>query len=171
MLPHSTGVKSLTLTGVACVVFAAFIVFAIGTVRCLYADGSYYFLRVLEAGTFTEMISSRSYAAYLFQLPVVIAIKLGITHIYWLTLAFGVGCFGSWPISLLFCYRLAPRHFWLVMLACAAGYLNTAFMVVGEHIVAHAFFWPVLFAILFVRPLNPLRRDFTAVGRPVDAQL
>jgi hypothetical protein len=50
---------------------------------------------------------------------------------------------------------MSPPHFWLVTLACGAGYLNTAFMSVGEHIVAHAFFWPALFAILFVRPLTP----------------
>jgi hypothetical protein len=135
--------------------FALFIIYAILTRRSLYADGSYYFLRVLEAGNFTEMIGCRSFAAYLFQLPVVIAIKLGVANIHWLAIAFGIGCLCSWPVAMFLCYRMAPQHFWLVILACAAGYLNAAFMAVGEHIVAHAFFWPALFAILFVRPLTP----------------
>ena len=143
------------LTVFACVVFGLSILFAIISRRCLYADGSYYLLRVLVAGNFTEMISCRSFAAYLFQLPVVVAFNLGITNLHWLTLAFGVGCFSAWPVAMYLCHRMARQHFWLVMLACAAGYLNAAFMAVGEHIVAHAFFWPALFAVLFVRPLTP----------------
>jgi len=154
MWQYFTGKQPLTLTVFACGAFATYVILAIITGRCLYADGSYYLLRVLQAGTFTEMISNRSFAVYLFQLPVVAAIKLGITNIHWMTLAFGIGCFCSWPVAMLLCYRMAPQHFWVVMLACAAGYLNAAFMAVGEHIVAHAFFWPALFAILFVRPLN-----------------
>jgi hypothetical protein len=142
-------------TFIACGFFTLFIVFAVLSARCLYADGSYYFLEVLKAGNFTGMITSRSYAAYLFQFPVVIALALGINSIPCLTFLFGIGCFCAWPLAMFVCYRMAPGHFWLVMLACAAGYLNAAFMAVGEHIVAHAFFWPVVFAILFVRPLTP----------------
>ena len=151
--PLLTGRFNPTL--IACGFFALFIVFAIATARCLYADGSFYFLKVLEAGKFTEMIGCRSFAAYLFQLPVVVALGAGVTSIPCLTFLFGIGCFCAWPVAMFLCYRMAPQHFWLVMLACAAGYLNAAFMAVGEHIVAHAFFWPVLFAILFVRPLTP----------------
>jgi hypothetical protein len=152
-VPNPQGTDRLTFF--ACVVFGFMIFFAIVSGRCLYADGSYYLLRVLQAGNFTEMIHSRCFAAYLFQLPVVVAFKLGITNLHWLTLAFGVGCFSAWPVAMWLCYRMAPQHFWLVMLACALGYLNAAFMAVGEHIVAHAFFWPALFAVLFVRPLTP----------------
>src|SRR5215469_9598291 len=142
-------------TLIACGFFALFILFAILTARCLYADGSYYFLRVLETGRFTEMIGCRNFAAYLFQLPVVLALALGINSLPCLTILFGIGCFSAWPLAMFSCYQMAPRHFWLVMLACAVGYLNAAFMAVGEHIVAHAFFWPALFAILFARPLTP----------------
>lgn len=135
--------------------FAAWVIFAIITLRSLYGDGSFYLLRVMQAGSFTEMIQNRSYAAYLFQLPAVLALKLGVTDRYWLAVAFGIGCLSAWPICMWMCYRLAPTRFWIVMVACAAGYLNAAFLAVGEHIVAHAFFWPALFALLFVRPLTP----------------
>jgi hypothetical protein len=53
------------------------------------------------------------------------------------------------------------------MLACAAGYLNSAFMSVGEYIIADAFFWPALFAILFVRPLTPLAASILIVSAMV----
>ena len=140
----------------ACLAFCASLVFAVFTARSLYDDGSYYFMRVLEAGGFTEMIFSRGHAAFLFQLPVVIALKLGVTDLSKLQVAFGIGCFMSWPLAMVICFWLAPKHFWLVVLACGAGYLNAAFVAVGEHVVAHAFFWPACFVILFARPLAPM---------------
>ncbi|HTQ52449.1 MAG TPA: hypothetical protein VMJ12_17210, partial [Candidatus Acidoferrales bacterium] len=65
------------------------------------------------------------------------------------------GCFLPWPVALACCYWISPKHFWIAAAGCAAGYLNAAFMAVGEHIVAHALFWPSLFVILFAKPLKP----------------
>ncbi len=138
----------------ACWTFGVSIVLAIVSARCLYADGAHEFIRVLEAGTFVELMRVRSFAFDLFQLPLVIALKLGVTDLHVLRLAFGLGCFLPWPLALLVCHRLAPQHFWLAVLGCGAGYLNAAFMPVGEHIIAHALFWPALFCLLFVRPLT-----------------
>jgi hypothetical protein len=78
-----------------------------------------------------------------------------VTDLHVLRLAFGIGCFLPWPLALVVCHHFAPRHSWLVALACAAGYLNAAFMPVGEHILAHALYWIALFALLYVRPLTP----------------
>jgi hypothetical protein len=147
--------KSINPTLIACGAFAVFIVFAVVTRRCLLADGSYCMVRVLETGHFVPIVACRSFAAYVYQLPLIIALKLRMTGIPWLSLVFGIGCFWVWPVAMVLCYLLAPRHFWLVMFACAAGYLNAAFVAVGEHIMAHAIFWPALFAILYVRPLTP----------------
>jgi hypothetical protein len=143
------------LMPLACLMFLISILYAIVTARALYDDGSYYFMRVLEAGGFTEMLVTRGHAAFLFQLPVVIALKFGIRDLTQLQIAFGLGCFCAWPVAMALCLWLSPKHFWLVALACGAGYLNAAFVAVGEHVVAHAFFWPVVFVLLFVRPLTP----------------
>ena len=140
----------------ACLVFLGSLVFAVFTARALYDDGSYYFVKVLQGMGFTEMVYSRDYADYFYQLPVVIAMKLGVMDMDKLQVAFGIGCFMAWPMAMGMCLWLAPRHFWLVVLACGAGYLNAAFSAVAEHVVAHAFFWPVVFAIVFVRPLTPV---------------
>jgi len=140
----------------ACLVFLLSLVFAVGTARGLYDDGSHYFMRILLTGGFNEMVYSRDYVDHLYQLPVVIALKLGITVISQLQIAFGIGCFIAWPLTMGMCLWLAPRHFWLVVLACGAGYLNAAYSAVAEHVVAHAFFWPVCFVIVFVRPLTPV---------------
>ncbi len=125
------------------------------SLRCLYADGSYQLTRVLTAGSFTEIAKNRECASYVYQLPVVLALKLGIHNLHFLEIAFGLGCFLPWPLCLACCHALAPRHFWLAMWGCGAGYLNAGFMPVGEYNVAHAFVWPVLFAVFFVRPLTP----------------
>ena len=150
--------------------FLLSLVYAVVTARGLDDHGSYYLLRVLQANGFTEMLFSRGHAAFLFQLPVVLALKLGITNLEALKLAFGAGCFCAWPVAMWFCHRLARDHFWLVVLAAGMAYLNAAFVAVGEHIVAHAFFWPVVFVLRFVRPLTGfaasgiagLVRDFAA---------
>jgi hypothetical protein len=144
----------------ACLVFILSLVFAVGTARSLYDDGSYYFARILQAGGFTEMVYSRDYVDYLYQLPVALALQFDITNLAKLQAAFGIGCFMAWPLAMAMCLWLAPKHFWLVVLGCGAGYLNAAFSAVAEHVVAHAFFWPVCFVLVFVRPLTPVAAAF-----------
>jgi hypothetical protein len=144
------------LMPLACWIFTFSVLLEIFSSRCLYADGSYNFIEDLKTGQFTGFVGVRCFADDLFQFPLIVAIKLGVTNLHLLRLAFGVGCFLPWPLALSLCRWLSPENFWIAALACAAGYLNTAFMAVGEHIVAHAFFWPALFAILFSRPLTPL---------------
>ena len=144
------------LTRPALWVFGTFILAAVMSGRCLYGDGSHEFVRVLEAGTFVPLLGLRNYASNCYEFFLVVAIKLGITDLGLLRIAFGLGCFLPWPVALWVCHRFAPRHFWLVVLACAGGYMNAAFLAVGEHVIAHAFFWICLFALLYVRPLTPL---------------
>lgn len=139
----------------ACLVFGVSVGLEILSSRCLYGDGAHEFIRVLEAQGFVALMWSRHFAFYTFEFPLVLAIKLGVTNFTWLRIAFGLGCFLPWPIALACCYRISPKNFWLAVTGCAAGYLNAAFMPVGEHILAHACFWPSLFAILFARPLKP----------------
>jgi hypothetical protein len=140
----------------ACVIFAVSIAAAIFSSRCLYADGAHEFVRVLQAQDFVVLMWSRHFAFYIYEFPLVLAIKLGVTNLGWLRFAFSLGCFLPWPLVMTACYWMSPKHFWLVVVSCAAGYLNTAYVAVSEHILAHAFFWPSLFAILFARPLKPL---------------
>jgi len=133
----------------AAVIFGLWTVSAILSSRCLYADGSHEFVRVLEAQDFVALMWSRHFAFYVYQFPLVLAIKLGIMDLHWLRVAFGLGCFLPWPLALFCCWRISKKYFWLAAAGCAAGYLNAAFMAVGEHILAHALFWPALFVLLF----------------------
>ncbi len=154
MKPETGSAKKLLRAAVF--VFAAWTAFAILSSRCLYADGSHEFVKVLKAQNFDAFMWSRHFAFYIFQFPLVLAVKLGVRDFSWLRFAFGLGCYLPWPLAMLCCHWLSPKNFWLVVVGCAAGYLNANFMAVGEHILAHALFWPALFVILFARPLKPL---------------
>lgn len=139
----------------ACAVFALWIAATVFSSRCLYADGSYEFIKTLEDQDFTSSLWFRQFAARIFEFPLVLAVKLGVTDMGWLRINFGLGCFLPWPVVLLCCHWISPEHFWIAVAGCAAGYLNACYMAVGEHILAHAFYWSALFAILFARPLKP----------------
>jgi hypothetical protein len=106
------------LTIFACGIFIFSAVFSILSLHCLYADGSYQLIEVLKAENFVAVAKNRNCASYVLQFPVVVALKLGVTNLRALQIAFGLGCFLPWPVVLLICRRLAPRHFWL---ACWAA--------------------------------------------------
>ncbi len=135
-------------------VFFVWILAAIFTSCCLYADGAFEFVRVLETQNIATFMWSRHFAVFIYQFPLVLAVKLGVTNLSLLRLAFGMGCYLPWPLALLVCRWLSRENFWLAVTACAVGYLNVASLAVSEHIVAHAMFWPALFVLLFARPLN-----------------
>ena len=136
-------------------VFAFMLMTATYAGRALWADGAHFFLQVLDQQTFHVVWPTRVFANGAVELLLVGAVRCGVTNLRVLQLFFGLGCFTIWPISMAICYRLAPRHYWLVLIACGAGYCNAAFMAIGEHIIAHASFWPAFFAAVFVRPLTP----------------
>ena len=83
-----------------------------------------------------ETMPGRVFSIYFFQLPLVMALKLGVTNLAVLRVMFGIGCFLPFPLVMVVCWRLSPDHFWVIILTCAAGYLNACFNAVSESIVA-----------------------------------
>ncbi len=139
----------------ALALFAASLAYAVLTERAFYGDGAHFFIEMLERGGRPGALPERMHAHLLLSLPADLALWLGVTDRAILNLLFQVGSLLPWPLALWLCDRLTPRWLWLVVLAAAIGYLNAAFLAWGEHIVAHAFFWPAAFALLFARPLTP----------------
>lgn len=136
-------------------IFTISVVFEILSSRSFYGDGAFEFIRVMQAQGFSASMWSRHFSFYIFEFPMVLAIKLGVTNLTWLRLAFGLGCLWPWPVAIMLCHWISPKNLWLAIVGCAAGYLNTAFMAVGGNVFAHVLFWPSLFVILFARPLKP----------------
>ena len=57
--------------------FGVSVLLSILSLRCLYGDGAYQLTEVLKAGGFAEIARNRDCASFVFQFPVVLAIKLG----------------------------------------------------------------------------------------------
>lgn len=113
--------------------------------RGLFADGSWFLLTELETSSFYLFDNPRLAAQIVTQLPLVIALKLGLTEvsalIFWHS--FGLIMVPSiiWVATLLLTFRLPI--FWLASTAYAVSFLTTSFFSVGEYnlcyaLVAHA---------------------------------
>jgi hypothetical protein len=119
--------------------------------RVLWSDGAYYFSQMLQGETFVIGDSSRAGADVLMEWPLIAALKLGITNLAALKLAFGFPSYLFTPASLLLCLWMAgPNRAWLAwpLATFAAGSMNTELLVIHESRVALALFWPVLFGLL-----------------------
>lgn len=127
--------------------------YAIGTWRCLYADGAYFFVLTLEDQSIhIEGGSIRLFAQLLFQWPVVLATNVGIRHLPTLLTLQGLGLFIWFPLSLAICWWAAKarRRYLLFPLACTfAGSMNAEFDVANDSHRLACLFWPLLFIMLF----------------------
>jgi hypothetical protein len=136
---------------------------ALWTERALWLDGAYYFTRLLENQGFVLGDGSRAGADVLVQIPIVVALRAGLTDLPWLKLLFALPPFLMAPLSLGACLWMAgPRKDLLIypLATLAAGLMNTELLVIHESRAAAALFWPALFGLV-----DPLKRTSTlAVG-------
>jgi hypothetical protein len=136
---------------------------ALSTERALWLDGAYYFTRLLENQSFVLGDGSRSGADALVQIPVLLALRAGVTDLPALKLLFGLPPFLLAPVSLALCLWMAgPKRDLMIYPLCtlAAGLMNTELLVIHESRTAVALFWPALFGLV-----DPLKRTSTlAVG-------
>lgn len=133
--------------------FRALLVITFGAVltnRFFYADGCHYFFDILRKEGFDAFASSRLYAQYATQLPVVLAIKLGLSDRLLLAWIFGATLYGLPLLSLWACYRLAePRRLVIYpMLAFLTGYLSEFSPIVNEIHMMFCVFWVLLFLLM-----------------------
>jgi hypothetical protein len=129
--------------------------------RALWADGTYYLEQILENREFALGDESRATADVLLELPLVTLLNFGITDLGVLKAAFGVPSFVLIPTCLALCLWMAGPDKAVMgypLATIAAGMMNTELLSIHESRVAHALFWPVLFALL-----DPLRRTSTLV--------
>ncbi|HZT86736.1 MAG TPA: hypothetical protein VFA12_02125 [Stellaceae bacterium] len=123
--------------------------------RSLYADGFLYFVRVLEHQGFALLEPARRTVHVLQQLPVVAALRLGVTRLETLALIYGLSL-QLLPLALTAgCYPLLPRRdkalFLLPLAQYLIGTMAASFAPIVEGPVAAGYFWLLLFLILFGR--------------------
>jgi hypothetical protein len=150
-LRDRTVILLLIVSGAAIVVQAALLLFA---KAYLYADGPFYFYRLLLTGGPLDIDYGRHFAHLATQWPAAAAVPLGVRRIDTLAFLFGVGLYGP-PLVGLACCAWIARHrpeFLLFPIATAVAITsNSSFFVVSESHLLIAVFWPLLF-LLTLRP-------------------
>lgn len=107
--------------------------------RGLYADGPFWLYHMLLNGGLYIFDPHRAHAQYVVELPVYLAIKLGVRDINALIRVHSFGFIGMpiifWTGSLILQFR--TPLFWLLALACSVTYLRSDFFAAGEFNVAY----------------------------------
>ena len=109
--------------------------------RALFGDGANFFIYAVQLDRFVHFYPSRDYAMLASQVPLLIALKLGIDDLGWLARIFGIGVFGLPTVF----YQLALARvrrdavlLAIVIAAIALVFMPTSFCAVGEYNAAFA---------------------------------
>jgi hypothetical protein len=134
-------------------VIAAVWIYSAFELRPLFADGFLYFLRILERRDFWLEAPARRSVDLVRQLPVLAALKLGIGDSGALAVVFGLSL-ALLPLALVcLCWPVLPHarksFFVFPLLHYMAGALATGFAAINEGAAAAAWFWLLLFLLLF----------------------
>ena len=121
--------------------------------RVLYADGAYYVQRILEEEGFAFIEPSRHYSQLLQKFPTVIAIWLGVDNIPALIICYGLTTYLLPLLLVSLCYFVLPPSrkvfFVFPLVHYLAGTTSASFVGIVEGPVAAAYFWLLLYLLLF----------------------
>ena len=115
------------------------------------ADGAYYFSQILDYQSFNYIDVYRRHSEYITQWPLVLAVRFGVTDLYFLKTIFALGLYIGLVISACFClYALrgedkTPALFFLASIFLVT--LPASFFWVGEGHVVPMIAWPALFLL------------------------
>ena len=108
--------------------------------KALFADGSYWFLRIMELDGFFILPEPRFFAQILTQSPVFVLLFFGVDQLTILTYAHSAGLVMVpaliWLRALML--HLNTRTFWFILLCYSVSSTLTGFMAISEANVAHA---------------------------------
>jgi hypothetical protein len=134
------------------------LVFAITIHKHLSADGVFYFVHILEHGSFTGIAWARRHAEFLTQFPLVWTVKLGLQDVGKLVLIFGAGLLISPLLSFLLSAWALPRQKqWLLyfpIFSFIVFNLQGDYLLFSESHVLANLCWPTLFLIMRDRNLE-----------------
>jgi hypothetical protein len=112
--------------------------------RGLYADGANYFLWILSTGDFFHVADTRLSATYLTQLPLVLALKAGITSTSFLLRLYTASLMAVPLLAFVAATWIARRDGLLTaanVVVLAACFYPTSFGSIGEYHLLYALFW------------------------------
>ena len=136
----------------------AALILKFGYHKHLSMDGVGYFLHILDTGSITGVNVARRSSELLVQLPLVVAVRLGVKSIPVLVQFFAIGILLPYLISFaLSWYSLHEREKTLMLFPLASYFsisMTGDYLLSGEHHVMTLMAWPVLFLLLIERPLR-----------------
>lgn len=122
------------------------------------ADGAHYFTTILDSKNFTYIAWSRQFANYLTQLPLVLAVKLGLKDIPLLSKLFAIGLYFPYIASFALCIYAIRRENSLLLvfplISIVGINLPGDYILIGEHHVMVLLSWPILLLSLRKEPLT-----------------
>lgn len=120
----------------------------------LYGDGSAYLYWLLRSRRPLSFAANRRFANLVTEIPVVLALRAGLTDVGVASRLFGAGVYLPLIVSLGLCIWLARERIELVLfplLSAVAVTSNTDFLIISESNVLVALFWPLLFLFTLSR--------------------
>ncbi len=134
------------------------LVYSFSIDKHLSADGTHYFISILDNRNFTHLDWSRQFSNYLTEWILVLAVKLGLKDVPLLSEIYGVNIYFPYIASYLLCiYATRKQSSWLLMfpLVSIVGInFSGDYILIGEHHVMVLLSWPILFLSLRKAPLN-----------------
>jgi hypothetical protein len=156
--------------GLSILVYLLYLVTAVCVERVMFADGSHFFVMLLNDQSFWPVanhdIQNRFFSNLFNQLPTVVGLKLGIENLRYLKLLFGAGHFLI-PLALyVYCYYLSVRakdnRFFLIAMFClVACVIPSDIFIQNPAITALALYW-ISFHYLFL-DINLTKLDYSVI--------
>ncbi|MFH0984829.1 MAG: hypothetical protein V1882_04770 [Candidatus Omnitrophota bacterium] len=141
--------------------------FAIFSGRAWYADGSWWFVRLLRDQKPYLSWASREFGEGFLQMPVFWAIKSGIRNLPTLSFLFSAPLFLHLFLSLWLCAWAAGRknlrYLLFPLISLFAGSMNGSMVIVAEGLLMVSLYWALLFFILFCESFNFWKASIFAV--------
>lgn len=170
---YSKGPAKLALTLLmmaAIIIYAAYLVQAIYTGRALYADGANFFVELLTKTSSWPVADDskhiRLFVNIINQLPIVIALKTGVTDLPALRIYFGMGLFLMPLCFYLYCFYLSRRAgdfrvFYFSIFNLVACAIPSDMFILNQAFTSLALSWIVIHYLLLNLRLNSF--DYAAV--------
>ncbi len=127
--------------------------YSVSEMRGMFADGSYYEVRILDSGDFYLLEPARKVVQILQQSLLILGMRSGVTDLPTLARLFTVGTLG-WPIILTgICWFILPREEkgWIIgpLINLVALVPMTSLAAIGEGMIASCLLWIIFFLVLF----------------------
>jgi hypothetical protein len=125
--------------------------------RGLFVDGSAFVVQIVQREWFFDFYPPRLFAMIVAQVPMVMALRLGVTDLHVLSILLSLGLFGLPTLIYQFALHRAkedPVLLAVVLAAIGVVFMTTSFFIVGEYNSAYAIAMLVVVHLVTIREMK-----------------